>query len=214
MRARRIDKIDLGIDLSRFSKNRGHDAVSDSLRGGARHVISFIGRLAPQKNVATLLRAMPEVLRAQPSTHLLIAGNGPEKPGLTELCQALGIASAVTFMGYVEDARSVYAASDVFVLPSRHEGFGIVLAEAMAMETPIVAARASGIIDVVEDGKTALLAAPGDAAAFARAILRLFNDASMRQRLVAEGRRTVQEKFSRENMALRVEALYADVLSR
>lgn len=212
-RARRIETIELGIDIERFTKSRARSASSDALRRGAKRTISYVGRLAPQKNIDTLLHAMPELLRLEPSTRLLIVGDGPDKSSLQSVCQQIGITSSVTFTGYMDDVTTAYDASDVFVLPSWHEGFGIVLVEAMAMGVPVVATPSTGIVDVVEDEKSALLVPPGDPAGFSKAIQRLFEDESLNRRLVETGRQTAESKFSRARMARRMEALYDDVLS-
>jgi len=212
-RARRVETIGLGVDIERFKKCQTRSTSASCLRGGANRVIGYIGRLAPQKNIESLLRSMPDMLRAEPSTRLLIVGDGPDKASLEAACHSLGISAAVTFTGCVKDVTPVYEAIDVLVLPSWHEGFGLVLVEAMAMEVPIVATESTGIIDVVENGKTALLV-PCDASHdMSQAILKLYDDKSLRQRLTTSGRQAAESKYSRHQMTHRIEELYDDVLS-
>ena len=106
-------------------------------------------------------------------------------------------------------SKLIYAALDVMVMPSRHEGFGIAFVEAMAMGVPVVGTRVVGSVDAVQDGTTGLLVPPDDPAALAAAILRLFDDPQLWGRLVDEARRRVRAHCSREGMARRTEALYA-----
>ena len=113
------------------------------------------------------------------------------------------------FLGYRADVEVIYAALDVMVMPSRHEGFGLAFVEAMAMGVPVVGTRVVGSVDAVQDGITGLLVPPDDPAALAAAILRLFDDPQLRRRLVEEARRRVRTHCSREGMAHRIEALYA-----
>jgi len=114
----------------------------------------------------------------------------------------------VRFVGYTDDVVSAYRAMDVFVLPSRHEGFGLVFAEAMAAGVPVVGTRVVGSVDAVRDGETGLLVAPGDPAGLAGAVLRLFSDPDLGRRLVDNGRAWVRRECSRDTMSARTEALY------
>jgi glycosyltransferase involved in cell wall biosynthesis len=103
----------------------------------------------------------------------------------------------------------VYAATDVFCLASRwQEAFGWVLAEAMVFEKPVVATRVGGIPEVVEDGRTGLLAAPGDVAGLADRLIRLLNDPALRLRMGQAGRKTAAEKFDLRRTVAEVLSLY------
>ncbi len=145
-------------------------------------------------------------------TRVLVAGDGPERAALEARARRLRVAGAVEFLGYRADVEAVYAALDVMVLPSRHEGFGVAFLEAMAMGVPVVGTRVVGSVDAVEDGITGLLVPPADPAALAAAIRRLFDDPPLRRRLVEEAARRVRIDHSREGMVHRVEALYASLL--
>jgi glycosyltransferase involved in cell wall biosynthesis len=172
------------IDLDRWKTALG----SAHRERRPRASILCVAHLYPRKNVATLLHAMA---RLETRAALRIVGIGPELARLRDLSYKLGLTDRVTFLGHVPFAQLVheYRSADVFCLPSRQEGFGIVLLEAMASGLPIVASCAAAIPEVVPDGECGVLVKPGDAEGFAAALDRLLNDPSARQRLGQAGRR-------------------------
>lgn len=209
--ARRIEVIPPGIDLRRFTPDRIEVAEVERLRAGATRVIGTVGRLDDQKSFDVLLHATPTLVAEEPSTRVLIVGDGPRRGDLELQTRRLGIEHAVDFAGYRSDVATVYGAMDLFALPSRHEGFGLVFVEAMAMGVPVVGTRVVGSIDAVEDGVTGLLVEHGDPAALASAISRLFRETDLRRALVANGQDRVQREWSRETLARRTEALYLEL---
>jgi len=128
-----------------------------------------IGRLVDRKGYNYLLRALPEL---DDSVELLLAGDGPKKDSLVALAEELGISDRVTFLGYVSEVEKfLYLdVSSVYVLSSLHEGFGIVLQEAMQTGLPIVATNDGGQTDLVEDGTNGILVPPRDPQALADGI--------------------------------------------
>ncbi len=168
----------------------GSGGGSELGSGGA--VILSVARQYPRKDTATLLAALPAVLRAHPRARLRIVGGGPELPALEARARALGLGEAVSFLGEVRADRAVrreYFGADVFCLPSLQEGFGIAFLEAMAAGLPVVGAAAGAVPEVVPDGEAGLLVPPRDAEALAGALIRLLGDADLRRRLGRAGRR-------------------------
>jgi glycosyltransferase involved in cell wall biosynthesis len=174
------------IDLARWRKELGRIAPQPAGRGS----ILCVAHLYPRKDVATLLAAMT---RLKADAVLKIVGIGPEKANLERRAQRLGLGERVAFLGHVSFDRLAveYRGADVFCLPSRQEGFGIVFLEAMAAALPIVAVRAAAVPEVVEDGECGMLVPPGDADALASALDRLLGDADERRRMGSEGARRV-----------------------
>ncbi len=111
--------------------------------------IGAIGRLVDQKNFPILLKAFSLAVRGNPSFHLYIIGDGPLKQELQTLAEQLEIGSAVTWLGRTKRIPQFLSSIDLFVLPSKYEGFGLVLLEAMAAGTPILAANNSAIPEVL-----------------------------------------------------------------
>jgi glycosyltransferase involved in cell wall biosynthesis len=211
-RPRRVECVSLGIDLSRFDRALAQTERVAEYRGGASRVVGVIGRLVPQKAIHVLLDATPALLRADPTTRVLVVGDGPLRATLESQARRLGIDHAVRFAGYQEDVVSAYAAMDVFVLPSRDEGFGLVFLEAMAMGVPVVGTRVIGSEDAVEDGVTGLLVPYADAAALAGVVRRLLDDAELARRLRDTAAERVRRQFSREQFTAQVETVYRGLL--
>src|SRR5512146_222301 len=161
-----------------------------------------VSRLAPSeryKNVAAVIAALPEVLRHVPDAFYVIVGDGAERLPFLHLARRLGLAGKIFLPGAVPDALlpSYYAASDLFVLPSTKEGFGIVFLEAMEHAKPCIGARAGGVPEVVRDGVTGLLVDASDLPrALPRALLRLLTDPALRHAMGQRGREALERNFA------------------
>ena len=171
-----------------------------------------VARLEREKDVSGLLTAFREVRERVPEARALVVGEGSQRQSLEAAAQTLGIADAVQFTGFREDARTAIAAADVFVLPSPAEPFGLVLLEAMALGKPVVAMDAGGPREIVVIGETGLLVPPSDPAALAEALCRLLSSPEERQRMGAAGRRRYEECFTTTQMAQRTQAVYVQAL--
>jgi glycogen synthase len=171
-----------------------------------RYVLA-IGRLVPQKGFDVLVEAFKsDALR---ESTLVLAGDGPERGRLESLAADLGLATRVRFLGSVERSRlpALLRGADAFAFPSRGEGFGIALLEAMAAGVPAVAAAAGGVPEFAHDGDNALLVRPEDPAALAEALARLIKEPQLRERLSREGRKTAAD-LAWSEIAYRYEQIY------
>jgi glycosyltransferase involved in cell wall biosynthesis len=161
-----------------------------------------VARLDATKGIDVLLRAFARVRQVHASASLTLVGGGEQRPFRT-LAAELALAEHVRFAGQLPahaDVAEVIRQSDVLVLPSRVEGFGNVLLEAMASRVAVVASAVGGIPEIVSDGVTGLLVQPGDEVQLAGALLKLAEDHKLRGRLAAEGHRQVTDggRFSWE----------------
>ena len=138
----------------------------------------------------------------------IVAGDGSLRDALAAEIRRLGLADTVRMVGHVDDPRPILWALDIFAMPSLSEGLGVALLEAMACGLSAVAARVGGIVDAVQDGRTGVLVAPGDANALARAIASLGADAGARIAMGAAARARAVERFSMASMARRTVELY------
>ncbi|HYW09302.1 MAG TPA: glycosyltransferase family 4 protein [Longimicrobium sp.] len=169
--------------------------------------IGFVGRFDERKGILNLAHAWPIIAAALPGAQLVMVGKGREEERARA---ALRGAEGVHFLGYRADAAAVIAALDVLAVPSHWEGFGLVAAEALAVGTPVVAADASSLPEIVRDGIEGRLVPPRDPEALAAALIELGRDAGLRARMAAAGRERIRDHFSLDVMIGRYEAVLAE----
>jgi glycosyltransferase involved in cell wall biosynthesis len=167
-----------------------------------------IGRLIPIKGHVVLLRAFRQVLDERPDAKLDIAGRGVLEHGLKDLARELGLDKAVRFLGHVTPVQRAIEESLAVVVPSLGEGFGMVALEAMERGRPVIAASIGGLEDLVREGETGLLVAPGDADELAAAMLRLANDPDSARAMGNEARVRAVERFPEDRCTERTEEVY------
>jgi glycosyltransferase involved in cell wall biosynthesis len=170
--------------------------------------VGSIGRLDPQKGYDVLLRSLAEL----PDVGAVIVGDGPERDRLESLARRLGIDARVVWPGRRADARDHLTTFDVFVLPSRFEGFPLVLLEAMLAGVPIVATDVGSVTELVRDGETGLVVPPDDVEALTHAVRTLIDEPGLRREFGQRGRPLALE-FSPARMARDFEALYRELLA-
>jgi glycosyltransferase involved in cell wall biosynthesis/O-antigen ligase len=192
------------IDL-RAIRERGQAAFE---RPAPSFIVSVARLDEGHKDHATLLHAYAKVRSRQPSApDLALIGEGPDRERLETLAEALGIRSAVHFVGFCANPFPYVRAAELLVLSSRSEGFGMVLAEAMALGTPVLSADCpTGPRDLLDAGAAGVLVAPGDPDAMADGIERLLTDTELRRRVTTAAARKVQmfspEQANRRMMEL------------
>jgi glycosyltransferase involved in cell wall biosynthesis len=175
-------------------------------------VVAALGRFVPVKGFDLLVAALPRLAQSASGARLLLIGDGPERERLTALATHLGVSERVTITGATRDVGAYLAAADVFAAPSRNEGMGRALVEAMALGLPVVGAAVGGIPAVVTDGVCGRLVPSGDAGALAEALADLAADAALRAKLGAAAAERA-EAFSTAVADRRMLALY-DTLTR
>jgi glycosyltransferase involved in cell wall biosynthesis len=151
-----------------------------------------VGRLVPQKGQQYAVRAMPRILASRPGAHLVIVGEGPLRPSLAALAEALGVADHVTLLGERHDVPDLLAAADCFLFPSLSEGAANALMEALAAGTPVVASDIPSLRELTDDGRVAALVPLRAPEALAEAVLGLLADDARRRRLCDAGKAWVR----------------------
>lgn len=181
---------------------RAARAAALALRGKlgipqGREIILIVGRLSREKDHLALLNAMPQLLRAGNFVpHLLVVGDGPERPRMEAAIVALGLKEHVTLTGQVPSAEPYYGLADAAVLSSRSEGSPNALLEAMAAGVPVVATAVGGIPEIVTHQKSALLIPPGNSERLADALSTLFNNRALAHSLAASASIVVEQEHA------------------
>ena len=179
---------------------------------------AFVGRLAPEKGLDSLIDAWPAVRATYPSAQLILIGEGPERPHLeartTDQGLTLGPGQAVEMPGSVPDATAALRDVDLFVLPSREEGMSIALLEAMALGIPIVASSIPGNRRLIGDFKHGRLAPTGDPDALARVIIDQWASFDRAFHMGRAARSRVEQEFSIRIVARKHLELFRSILRR
>jgi glycosyltransferase involved in cell wall biosynthesis len=211
---RPVHAVPKGVDSDLFRPDGADMRAKLGLTG--RRVVLSAGRFVPLKNVALLVDAFALVRRADPTAHLLLVGEGPERPALERHAARLGIADAVSFAGYVSQNRMApyYRTADVFALPSDFDNSPNVVLEAMACGLPVVATDVGGVAEFVAVNRGGSLVPRGDAAAMAGALGEWLSDAGRRRAASVFNRQLVVERYSWRASAERLLEVYREVLDR
>ena len=202
---RRTKIIPNGVNFAKLDR-QGADLRRALGIADAAVVIGSAGSLIHRKGHDVLLGAMRRMSGEPPV--LVIAGDGPEREALQRSSVRLGLADRVHLIGFRDDVAALYRACDVFVLASRAEAFGLVLAEAAYFGRPSVATDVGGVPDMVIDGRTGLIVPPGDEQALADALGRLVSDPALRRALGDAARAHALANFSVERMSAEFARLY------
>ncbi len=196
---RKVEVIPNFVFLSRFTPEKiARSAVREELGLlPADRVIGYVGKLEEGKGIFDLLAAAGRLRRRYSGLKLMLVGEGTKREALLREAERSSLSDMLILTGMRHDVQSMYAAIDIFVLPSTcDEAFGIVLIEAMAMGKPVVGTTVGGIPEIITHGETGLLVAPGDADALADELDRYLSDHTFAEKLSGAGQRSVLERFS------------------
>lgn len=205
-----IEVIPTGVDTAEYAKGNGavfrerFEFPEDTL------VLGYVGRLAPEKNLAFLSRCVAETLRRNPDMHFLVVGGGDNESEMRAIFEDNSLTGRVRFAGVQkgQDLVDAYHAMDLFVFASKSETQGMVLTEAMAAGTPVVALEARGVEDVVEDGHNGRMVRTEETGAFADAVC----GARGQLDALAAGTRETARRFSLAVCTDKLAALYERLL--
>jgi glycosyltransferase involved in cell wall biosynthesis len=180
---------------------------------GPGPLIGAVGSMRAQKAYENLIRAAADLRKDHPDIHVLIAGDGPEKPKLEALVRELGVDDVIVMPGRRLDVPDLLAEFDLAVCASHFEGSPLSVMEYMEAGLPIVATRVGGVPDLIEDGIHGLLVEPGDPTALAAAIHDLLIDRARASTFGAHARERRRHEFSLDAMIHNIEALYKELLA-
>ena len=206
----RLRIVHSGIDLARFDV----DPLARSALGIPEDaaLIGNVAALVGHKDQATLVDAMARVVRDVPKAHLVIAGEGPLREPLERQTAALGLDGVVHLPGYRQDVPSLLRALDVFAMPSKEEGLGTSVLDAMACGVPVAATAGGGIPEMVHHEETGLLSPVGNADSLAAHLVRLLRNRDEAHRFAENARRLLEERFTVDRMVEGNLRVYEEVL--
>lgn len=174
----------------------------------------FVGRLAPEKGLNSLVDAWPAVLSVFPKATLTLVGEGPERPSLEARVAGLGLGGSVLLAGAVDDPTAALRAADLFVLPSREEGMSVALLEAMALGVPLVASSIPGNRRLIQDFQHGRLAPPDDPAGFARVVIEQWSQFDRAVHMSRSARDRVRAEYSIQAVARKHLDLFLQLIQK
>ncbi|MCK9186700.1 glycosyltransferase family 4 protein [Candidatus Gracilibacteria bacterium] len=216
----KIEVIQNGIDIDwwqsqvlRFTendrektKNEVFNAEKDTL------IIISVAELHERKGLKYLIKAMSTIKEKYPNIKLVIVGEGPDRKNLENLIEDLKLENHIILLGRRKEIPKLLKSSNIFVLPSRREAFGLVNLEAMITPLPVIASKVGGIPEIIKDGETGILVEPENEKELAQALEALISDPKLREKMAEKGFLRVKENFSAQKMAEKYEKLYAKLL--
>jgi len=207
----KLQVIHSGIDLGRFATRQSPGRLRSELGLPAdQWLVGNVAALTQQKDYFTFLRTVDALGRDFPA-RFVIMGQGHQAEALQTYAHELGVSGRVHFLGFRRDIGTVLPELDTLLFPSENEGLGTTLLDAMAAEVPIIATEVGGIPEVVWPGQTGLLAPVGDADALAKKVKQVFEEETLRKRLIAGGR-AMAARHAYAEVARRTEAVYRSLV--
>lgn len=180
---------------------------------GCEKLVIHMSNFRPVKRVEAVVDVFARIASELPA-RLLLVGDGPDLGSAIDAARALGVSKQVEALGEQDQILPLLSISDLFLLPSEQESFGLAALEAMACEVPVVASRVGGLHEVIDDGVSGFLHHPNDLEGMARSSLALLTDSDLHARIAANGRRTVKQRFCCDLIVPRYEAFYETLLAR
>ena len=176
--------------------------------------IIFVGRMAKRKNIGILLKALKIVIKTFHNLKLIIIGDGGEKNHIYRMVLSFNLKANVIFKGYVNKTKKfeLIKNAKILVLSSSQEGFGIVLAEALALSVPVISTNSGGPAEIIDDGKTGYLVNIGDYQDMAKKIIFLLQDEKLRTQFGIRGQNIVKKKYNVKSISENLIDQYRDLV--
>ncbi len=207
----RIRVIPNFIDPSIFRRD-GKPCHRNTLAPGGERIVMHVSNFRPVKRVTDVVEIFARIAQAVPS-RLVLVGDGPERPRAMVRAQELGVRDQVLFLGKHQSVDELLACSDLFLLPSKNESFGLAALEALACGSPVIASELGGLPEVVTHGETGFLFPLGAVEEMAEAGVMLLKDEERWNTFSRQARADAVERFSHEKVVPMYEDLYRDVVN-
>ena len=191
------------------------DGLRERFCGGdlRTKLVIHVSNFRPVKRTESVIKIFQQIHDRVPA-RLLLVGEGPDHGAACRLASELGVSSDVEALGEQEQVVPLLSVADLCLLPSTHEGFGLVALEAMACEVPVVVSRVGGLPEFIQHGVTGFLHPPDDLSGMVDSSLALLTDPALHERITSAGWRTVRERFCADEIVPLYEAYYEEVLAK
>lgn len=199
------------VDTQRFSR-REMPHFRNAIAPNGEKILLHVSNFRKVKRVPDVVKIFAKVRQEVPSK-LLLVGDGPDRPAIECLCRDLGICEDVRFVGKQEQLEDVMSISDLFLLPSDYESFGLAALEAMAAQVPVISSNAGGLPEINIPGQTGFMSDVGDVDGMAAHAIKLLQDDALLAKL-RKGALTQAQRFHIDNIIPQYEALYEQVLQQ
>jgi N-acetyl-alpha-D-glucosaminyl L-malate synthase BshA len=200
------------IDCEEY-RRRPASGLRPRFAAGGEKLLIHVSNFRPVKRITAVVEVFARVRKQMPA-RLLMVGDGPELPEATRLVRALGIADDVQFLGEQDLVVPLLSVSDVFLLPSAQESFGLAALEAMACEVPVIASSVGGLPEVIEHGVTGFLHPPADLDGMAASAVRLLTDEGLRCRMAEAAGRAAHDLYCDVKIVPLYESYYEEILNK
>lgn len=210
--ARKVQVIDNGIDIARFSRPRSVEELKEGLgihKDDA--VVTIVGRLSPEKGHETFLKAAKDVLARKKNVKFLIVGDGPIGAELRVMADKLSLNGHVAFTGVRKDMDGIYALSDLMVNASSIEGLPMTILEAMAAKVALIVTPVGAVPKVIQHGVNGVIFPAGDDLGLSKEICSLIDDPSRRESLTERAYQDVCDRFSSATMVRQYKQIYESI---
>ena len=207
---KQIDVIPNFVDPARFQKQ--HSAFCHMFGETTDKLMSHVSNFRPVKRIMDVIRVFEKVSRVVP-TKLMMIGDGPDRSKAEAYCREHGLRQRVFFLGNVPNLEEVLGGSDLFLLPSEAESFGMAALEAMASEVPVIATRSGGLPEVVDDGVSGYLLPVGDVDAMAERAIEILSNDELALRMGQAGRDAAIGKFAEAKIVPQYREAYERVIA-
>ena len=194
--SRPIRVIHNSVDTERFSSS---GCQRDELAGKEEAILVHVSNFRPVKRTGDVVEIFARVAKERPA-RLLLIGDGPDLSSAVQRADSLGLKDRVSVLGVQDEVNGVIAASDLLLLPSEFESFGLVALEALSCGVPVIGTAAGGLPEVVTTGETGFLHDVGDVDAMAISALKILGDDVLRTKMCENGRRVAAERFGRDRI--------------
>ena len=196
------------VDTVRFARS---GCQREALATKEEALLSHVSNFRPVKRVLDVVEVFHRISKKMPS-RLLLIGDGPDLPAAVQRARDLGIEDRVSVLGLQDEVNGILANSDIFLLPSEYESFGLAALEAMSSGVPVIGTASGGIREVVTPGETGYLLPVGDVDGMADAALKILGDESLRSQMCENGRRIAADRFNRDKIVSEYESFYREIL--